>query len=105
MTTQFAINLNAARAQRAEARKETYRVQLGEDMFDFPGVAEWPIELTTVLQSGDMVAALRLLLSDEDVDKFLTHKPTIGDINELFESLGNAAGVGGLPNSSRSRKR
>lgn len=102
--TQFTLNLDASRAQRAEAEKETYRIQFGNEMFDFPGVHDWPIELTAVLQSGDMVAALRLLLSPEDVDKFLRHKPTLGDINDLFEAIGNASGVGGLGNSPGSRK-
>jgi hypothetical protein len=72
-------------------------------LFDFPGVQEWPIELTAVLQTGDMVAALKLLMSDEDVERFLKHKPTLGDINELFDSLGKASGVGGLGNSLASR--
>lgn len=102
--TQFAINLDAARSQRAEARKEDLRVQFGGELYDFPGVQDWPIELTSILQSGDMVAALRLLLSDKDVDRFLSHKPTLGDINELFEGLGKASGVGGLGNSPASLK-
>jgi hypothetical protein len=102
--TQFALNLDAARAQRAEARKESLRIQFGNELFDFPGVQDWPIELTSVLQSGDMVAALKLLLSEEDLARFLKHKPTLGDINELFEALGNASGVGGLGNSQGSRK-
>lgn len=102
--TQFAINLDAARAQRAEAGKETYRAQFGGELFDFPGVQEWPIELTEVLQTGDMKAALKLLLSDEDAARFLAHKPTLGDLNELFEALGNASGVGGLGNSLPSAK-
>jgi hypothetical protein len=102
--TQFALNLDAARAQRAEARKETYRIQFGNELFDFPGVQDWPIELTSVLQSGDMVAAIKLMLPDEDAERFLAHKPTLGDMNELFEALGKASGVGGLGNSQGSRK-
>lgn len=93
------IDLDAARAQRKEAQGEGFDVQFGGESFTFPNVKEWPIEITETLATGDMVAALRHLLSSTDVERFLAHKPSIGDLNDLFDGLGKASGVGGLGNS------
>lgn len=98
------IDLDARRAQRAEARTEDYVVRLGGERFTFPPVNDWPIELTDQLQNGDLLGALRLLLSEEDMPRFLATRPTMADLNDLFEALGNRAGVGGLGNSSASAR-
>lgn len=96
------IDLDARRAQRAEAASADYVVRLGGESFSFPPVNEWPVELTDSLQKGDLMAALRLLLTDEELPRFLAQRPTMGDLNDLFEALGNRAGVGGLGNGSAS---
>ena len=96
------IDLDARRAQRAEAREEDFTVKLGGEEFTFPPITEWPVELTELLQKGELMDALRLLLSDEQSPRFIAQHPTMGDLNDLFEALGNRAGVGGLGNSSAS---
>jgi hypothetical protein len=98
----FLINLDAARAQRAEAGGYRYGVVLGGEHFVFPAINEWPVEITNLLQAGDLVGALKLLLPERDHDRFFARHPTMGDMNELFESLGKVSGVGGLGNSPRS---
>ena len=92
------IDLDARRAQRFEAREADSKVRLGGEEFTFPPIQEWPVEMTDCLQRGELLDALRLLLSEEDFPKFLSQKPTMGDLNDLFEALGNRAGVGGLGN-------
>lgn len=99
----FAINLDAARAQRAEAEGTRHTVQLGGELFMFPGVSEWPVQITRALADGDLVeAVMYLLFSPEDQERFMRHRPTMGDLNELFDALGKASGIGGLGNSRSS---
>jgi hypothetical protein len=93
------IDLDARRAQRAEAAGEPIDVRLGGDVFTFPTVREWPVDLADVLSRGDLMGGLRLLLPPDDFDRFMGHRPTLGDLSDLFDGLGKASGVGGMGNS------
>lgn len=96
------VDLDARRAQRAETAAANTVVRLGGERFSFPPVTEWPVELTDALTKGDLLAALKLLLSDEELPRFLAQRPTMGDLNDLFEALGKRSGVGDLGNGSAS---
>lgn len=96
------VDLDARRAQRAEANPQNTTVRLGGETFDFPPMTEWPVELVDVLSRGELANALRLLLSDDDAERFFAQRPTMGDLNDLFDALGKRAGVGGLGNSGAS---
>jgi hypothetical protein len=92
------IDLDARRAQRAEATGEPTKVVLGGEHFLFPVVTEWPVEIIDVLSRGELLAGLRLLLDAEDYERFVAQKPTMGDLTALFEELAKTAGVGNLGN-------
>jgi len=96
------IDLDARRAQRAEAESEDFSVRIGGEDFTFPNVREWPVEITERLSNGDLTGAIRLLLPEADHSRFFATRPTMGDLSDLFDSLGQSAGVGGLGNSEDS---
>lgn len=106
------IDLDAARAARAEAQGEENTVLLGGDTFTLP--LELPIELGDFLVSGRVGAFIEALLGEEQWTKFASHKPTLNDLKVLaeqlaplygFESPGESpASVASLPsNGSHSR--
>lgn len=97
------VDLDARRAQRAEAMGESSTVRLGGESFTFPAVGAWPVEIVDVLgKDGDLLAGLKLLLSEEDFPRFMAQRPTMGDISDLFEALGQRAGLGDAGNSQDS---
>lgn len=97
------IDLDARRAQRAEANAEPITVVLGGDKFDFLPAVQWPVEAVDRLRDGDFIGGLRELMgSAEDVRRFLAVKPTMGDLAELFDELFRIGGLGGLGNFSGS---
>jgi len=98
------IDLDARRAQRREAAREPFSAKLGGETFWFPAVDEWPIAVTDHLKDGDLTGALRLLISEDDAERFFAQRPTMADVADLFEALGNQSGVGGLGNSSASAR-
>jgi hypothetical protein len=98
----YVIDLDARRAQRAEAGAEPTQVTLGGETFLFPPVQDWSVELVDKLSRGELVPSLRLLLEVTAYQRFMAQHPTVGDINELFDALGRHAGIGPLGNSSGS---
>lgn len=97
------IDIDARRAQRAEAQAELTTVLLGGEEFDFPVVNDWPVAILDLLRNGDLIGAIRLLLDEGDLTRFLATRPTMADLSDLFEGLGSNAGIGGLGNSRGSR--
>ena len=93
------IDLDARRAQRAEAAREPFVAKLGGETFEFPAVDQWPITVTDLLKDGDLSGALRIMLDEKDAERFFAQRPTMADISDLFDALGNQSGVGGLGNS------
>jgi hypothetical protein len=86
------FDLGAARARRLEEIGELPAFKIGDDIFTMPPVTEWPLEFPELLAQGESTAALRLLLGDEQYDRFMEHKPTLGDVASLVEWAASLAG-------------
>lgn len=91
-------DLDAARAAQAEASGEVFRFTSHGTTFTVPPVTEWPIEFSSVLASGNLAEAMRLLLGDEQYRAF-ADGATFGDLNLIFAAIGRQQGID-LPNSS-----
>lgn len=97
------VDLDMARAQRLEAGDQRVRVRFGGEEFTFPNPREWGIEFLDHLREGDFSSAVQVLLDDtETYERFMSHKPRMGDVEYLLDTMGRRGGVGGLPNSIRS---
>jgi hypothetical protein len=92
------IDLDALKAQRAEALAEPHELVFGGQTFQLP--AELPGDYIFV-DREDLQTAFRLLLGEEQWAAFLALKPTISDFKALTEAIPELYGLT-VPNSSGS---
>ena len=89
------FNVNAARAQRLEALGRTWS-------FDLDGATyELPTELTRAtakalrgLDDNDVDGLLRLLLGEQQYERFNAHDVTMQDIAAVLDAYGKETGLG-----------
>jgi len=93
---------SAAAAARSETEPFVFTWKGSE--YSVPAPTEWPLAAMTSMAEGNLPAAMGTLLGDEAYDRLAASGITIGDLNTLFDAIGKKAGMGGLPNSSRSRQ-
>jgi hypothetical protein len=105
------LDLDAARAARAEARGEPPTVTLGGETFTLP--PEMPLRYVWTLVDGDDMAALRVLFNGQ-LDRFLATEPTREDILTLIAGVpalyglvspGESPASAGSSNDGSSRSR
>lgn len=96
------LDLDAARAARAEAHGEAPTVVLGGETFTLP--AELPMQYVWTLVEGEDIDALKVLF-DGQLDRFLAAGPTREDILALIAGVPKLYGLasqGELPASAGS---
>ena len=94
------INLDAARAARAEANGEHNTVTFGGQVFDLP--VECPYTFAEALNRDDPQAMLHALLGADDAARFLALGPTVPDLTELVVGVARVYGLGAEGNSAAS---
>lgn len=83
------INLDEARAARAEASGEPITLTFGGQTFTIP--AEMSITVVAEANAGNMVGVVTELFADEgQAAAFLALRPTAGDIKSLLEQVAAA---------------
>jgi hypothetical protein len=85
----------AAAAQEATPFPFTYRGAT----YEVPPALNWPLQAQALIGRGELADAMVLLLGQATFDQLCAAGMTMGELNVLFEEVGRAAGVGGLPNS------
>ena len=93
------LNLDAARAARAETRGEAPTVTIGGETFTLP--AELPIRYVWTLIDGDDMDALKVLFNGQ-LDRFLATEPTREDILALVAGVPSLYGLKSPGESSAS---
>lgn len=93
------LNLDAARAARAEAGGDVPVVQFGDR--EFVLAAELPADFAFLQADGDLRGAIGTLFSAEDVDAFWASRPSIDDLEALADGIGSLYGLS-RPESSAS---
>lgn len=95
------IDLDAARAARAEISGEAPIVSFGGQQFRLPN--EMPFDFAALLQEGKIADAIRYLLDDQ-ADAFFAIKPSVPDMMFFAEALTDVYGMspGGSVASSAS---
>jgi len=93
------LDLDAARAARAEARGEPPTITIGGETFTLP--VELPMRYVWTLVDGDDIDALKVLF-DSQIDRFLATDPTREDILALVAGVPKLYGLGTPGESSAS---
>jgi hypothetical protein len=98
------IDLDVIRAAREAAGLEATPLRFGGDDFTVPNYSNWPAEAQEALIEGNLRKAFELILGPAQFDKFWSHQPSIGDMNDLMDELDRRvmAGRGNSPRSSSS---
>lgn len=83
------------KAIKAEAQSTYTEVEYDGETYSVPPTMEWDLDVLEALEDGQIVKAVRALLGEEQYAKFKSTKPTVADLNALFEEIGKAAGFSG----------
>jgi hypothetical protein len=87
------IDLDAARAARAEANAEAPVVRFGGVDYTLPVELPWAmVEAAASGDAGGLVTAVKLLLGDQ-WETFESAQPSIGDLRILVEGVAELYGV------------
>jgi len=89
----------AAAAAMAEVKPEPFLFTYKGSSYSVPPAQSWPLEAQSLIGQGELERALVMLLGREAYDQLVSAGITVGELTVLFEAVGEAAGVGGLPNS------
>lgn len=84
------IDLDSARAARAESQAEPVTLTSGGVQFTLP--VEMPMPFVWALEDGDVRGAVTALLGDQ-MPAFITTQPSDDDIAELLKQAGRCYGV------------
>jgi len=90
----------AAEAAKSEATAEPFVFTWHGETYEVPAATQWPLSAMTAMAEGNLPSAMGELLGQDAYDRIAATGITIGALNTLFDAIGKAAGMGGLPNSS-----
>jgi hypothetical protein len=85
------VDLDAARAARAEADGEAREFVLGGEVFALP--AEIPWETSERFTAGDVMGGLVILLGPEQSERLRSVGPSVQDIEALAGAIGELYGI------------
>lgn len=95
------IDLDAMRAEREALALEPIPMRFGGDDYSIPPYQSWPAEAQEALMVGNLRLAFELILGEAQFDKFWSHRPQIGDMNDFMDALDQRV-LAGQGNSRRS---
>jgi hypothetical protein len=84
------IDLDQARAARAEVAKEPVKIKFSDAEFELP--AELPADFALLASEDREYDALRALFRD-DTERFFALRPSLDDVTELIEQIGSVYGL------------
>lgn len=85
------IDLDRARAARAESQGEPVVLKFGGKDFALP--VEMPLDFPLLAKEGQIREAVAALFSPEDAEAFFALRPSMEDITELAEASAKVYGV------------
>ncbi|MFD1828586.1 MULTISPECIES: hypothetical protein [Streptomyces] len=90
-----AFDVNAARAQRLEALGRAWTFTIDGDTFEMPGeLSRRTAGALRELDDNDIDGLLRLLLGEEQFERFDRHDVSMQDVAAILEEYGKATGLG-----------
>ncbi|AXI78055.1 hypothetical protein [Peterkaempfera bronchialis] len=89
------FDINAARAQRLEALGRTWSFDLDGDTFELPTeLSRTTAKALRRLDDNDIDGLLRLLLGEQQFERFNRHEVTMQDVAAVLEAYGKETGLG-----------
>ena len=88
----------AAQAAADESQRAGIPFLLRGESFVVPSALDWPIEAQIELGKENLGEGLRIMMGDDEWERLLTVKPTIGELRALFQHVAKVNGVGDLGN-------
>lgn len=89
------FDVNAARAQRMEALGRSWSFDLDEDSFELPTeLSRSTAKALRSLDDNDVDGLLKLLLGEEQFERFERYDITMQDIAAILEAYGKETGLG-----------
>lgn len=88
----------AAQAAADEASGKPVPFMLRGQRFTIPPPQDWPIEAQIALSQENLGDGLRLMIGDDEWDRFLSVRPTMSEVQALFQHVAKVSGVGDLGN-------
>ena len=88
----------AAQAAADEAQAKPVPFILRGEHFTLPPAQDWPIEAQIALSQENLGDGLRLMIGDDEWDRFLSVRPTMAEVQALFQHVAKVSGVGDLGN-------
>lgn len=100
------IDLDRMRADREALALQPIPLMFGGDELSIPHYSYWPAEAQEALVLGDLRRAFEEILGPAQFDKFWSHHPQIGDMNDLLDEIDRRVmdGRGNLRGSSSSSR-
>ncbi|MBY8878068.1 hypothetical protein [Actinacidiphila acidipaludis] len=90
-----AFNVNAARAQRLEALGRTWSFDLDGETFELPTeLSRTTAKALRRLDDSDIDGLLRLLLGEQQFERFNACDVTMQDVAAILEAYGKETGLG-----------
>jgi hypothetical protein len=90
----------AAAAAVAESEPAPFLFSYKGADYEVPPATSWPLEAQSLIGKGELERALVMLLGQEPYERLVAAGMTVGELNVLFTAVGEAAGMGDLPNLS-----
>lgn len=87
------VDLDKARAARAELQDDPAVLVAGGEQFELP--AELPIRFAELLSQGEFTAAITVLLGEQDVERLYALRPPLSfkDVEALAEHVNDIYGM------------
>ncbi|MGW0504143.1 hypothetical protein [Micromonospora sp. NPDC003241] len=83
------------RAARAEAAGQLSTFEFDGETYAVAPTDQWDLGALDAIEDGRILAAVRIILGAEQVDRFRAKPRTFGDLNSFFDAAQKAAGVKG----------
>lgn len=85
------IDLNKARAARAETAKQPVLIKIGDQKIELP--AEVPAEFALLAYEGRMLDAVQALFGEDGSKKFFEGNPSFDDLTEMVTQVSEMYGL------------
>lgn len=95
------IDLDELAAAEAEAEREPITLTFKGKQFTLPHYLDWDAEAARLLSLDDPFGCFQLVMGDDDYERFVALRPTIGDMMRLIQRIEDLA-LGEAEASARS---
>jgi hypothetical protein len=79
---------------KADATGEMVAFEYDGETYEIAPTLEWDLDVLEAYEDGKIVATVRALVGPEGWTKYRSKKRTVSDLNEFFDAIQGALGLG-----------